>query len=86
MSQRTSVRVLDDVAVRLRDEFAALSRARVDLCVTDTGRCLANLGHDVAPVVVERLARERLHAVVNSSPPSGLITPIRPNGHDPEPS
>lgn len=81
MPQRTNVRAADDVAVRLHGEFAVLSRVSVDRCVTDTERCLANLGHDVTPVAVERLARERLRAVVNSAPPSGMATPIRPSGH-----
>ncbi len=82
MPQRTRGHALAEVAVRLHDEFAPLSSGCVERCVGDTGRCLENLGYDVTPTLVERLARERLAAVLNSAPPSGMVTPTRSSGHE----
>jgi hypothetical protein len=55
---------------RLRHEFAALSPDQVDRCVTDTRACVAHLGIDPTPALVERIAREHLTGMVKSEPPS----------------
>ncbi|MFC7330079.1 hypothetical protein [Marinactinospora rubrisoli] len=59
---------LEQLADRLHLEFAALPHPHVRRCVADTWRCAAHLGYDVTPGLVERVARERLHAAVNSRP------------------
>jgi hypothetical protein len=56
---------------RLRHEFAALPPDQVDRCVTDTRACVAHLGIDPTPALVERIAREHLTGMVKSEPPSG---------------
>ncbi|TQN32302.1 hypothetical protein FHX37_2253 [Haloactinospora alba] len=56
------------VTVRLHDEFNALSRLCIERCVHDAWRCAEHLGFRVTTGLVERLARERLHAVLNSEP------------------
>jgi hypothetical protein len=67
-------RAEDPVCVRLAAEFAAVPYRTVRRCVADAGARAAHLGVDVAsPEVVERLARERLLALVNSIPPSGAV-------------
>jgi len=43
----------------------------VDRCVTDTRACVAHLGIDPTPELVERIAREHLTGMVKSEPPSG---------------
>lgn len=65
-------RARDPVCGRLAAEFPAVPYPVVRRCVADAGARAAHLGVDTtAPEVVERLARERLLAVVNSAPPSG---------------
>ena len=67
-------RAEDPVCVRLAAEFAAVPYRTVRRCVADAGARAAHLGIDVtAPQVVERLARERLLALINSTPPSGAV-------------
>ncbi len=59
-------------AARLAAEFLAVPDGVVRRCLADAGARAEHLGVDVtAPGVVERLARERLLAMVNSTPPSG---------------
>ncbi|RCV56974.1 hypothetical protein [Marinitenerispora sediminis] len=69
---------LDSVTDRLRLEFTSVPHPRVRRCVADTWRCAAHLGYDVTPGLVERVARERLHAVEKSrpAPPSGRREPV----------
>ncbi|MEV5407380.1 hypothetical protein AB0K60_00875 [Thermopolyspora sp. NPDC052614] len=59
-------------AARLAAEFRSIPDGVVRRCLADVCACAEHLGVDVtAPGVVERLARERLLALVNSTPPSG---------------
>ena len=51
-------------------EFSGLSRAAVERCVAETWMCAEHLGLPVTGGLVEGIAREHLHAVVNSVPPS----------------
>ncbi len=61
------------VTSRLSGEFGALPRYRVERCVGDVCACARHLGFDVTPTLVEKVARERLLAMVKSEPPSGRI-------------
>ncbi|REE95491.1 hypothetical protein [Thermomonospora umbrina] len=56
---------------RLETEFAVLSAESVRRCVADVLACMAHLGVEPAPAVVERMAREHLVGMVKSEPPSG---------------
>lgn len=58
------------VAIRLAAEFSALSRATVERCVWETWMCAEHLGLPVTAGLVERIAREHLHGVLKSVPPS----------------
>ena len=60
----------ETVTTRLSAEFSALSRATVERCVWDTWMCAEHLGLPVTRRLVERIAREHLHGVVKSVPPS----------------
>jgi len=59
------------LARRLADEFATFDAATVARCVADVQACLAHLGVDATPEMVERMAREHLVGMVKSLPPSG---------------
>ncbi|MEO5874955.1 MAG: hypothetical protein ABIS86_09900 [Streptosporangiaceae bacterium] len=59
------------VAGRLLHEFAALAPDQIDRCVTDVRACVAHLGVEPTPALVERIAREHLTGMVKSEPPSG---------------
>lgn len=67
------------VSGRLTSEFAALSPDVVDRCVTEVRACVAHLGIDPTPAVVERIAREHLVGMLKSEPPSGKPEPRRPH-------
>ncbi|MDA2811963.1 hypothetical protein O4J56_15075 [Nocardiopsis sp. RSe5-2] len=73
---------LQQVARRLNDEFGSLSPRFVERCVCDAWNCAEHLGFQATPVLVERVARERLQAMVMSQPPSGRLAPPRLPDHD----
>ncbi|HXA60787.1 MAG TPA: hypothetical protein VNW94_16625 [Streptosporangiaceae bacterium] len=56
---------------RLADEFSGISPATVERCVHDVRACVAHLGIDATPGLVERIAREHLVGMIKSEPPSG---------------
>ncbi|GAB3660825.1 hypothetical protein GCM10027589_22720 [Actinocorallia lasiicapitis] len=58
---------------RLLREFSVLSPDVVDSCVTEVHDCVAHLGIDPTPALVERIAREHLTGMVKSEPPSGRV-------------
>jgi hypothetical protein len=60
----------ETVTTRLSAEFCALSRATVERCVWQTWMCAEHLGLPVTGGLVEGIAREHLHGVVKSVPPS----------------
>ena len=62
--------VAETVAVRLSAEFPGLSRATVERCAAETWMCADHLGLPVTGGLVEGIAREHLHGVVKSVPPS----------------
>ena len=62
---------------RLAAEFVPLSAETVRRCVADVLACMAHLGVEPTPSLVERMARERLTGMVKSEPPSGRATPWR---------
>ncbi|WP_046469102.1 hypothetical protein [Allosalinactinospora lopnorensis] len=82
MLQISPAHDLQQVTARLHDEFGALSPRRVERCITDTWKCAEHLGFDVTPGLVERVARERLQAMVKSEPPSREAVRPRPDEHD----
>lgn len=55
----------------LADEFPILSADAVARCVADARACLAHLGIEATPALIERVAREHLVGMVKSEPPSG---------------
>lgn len=57
---------LDDTVRRLAAQFPAIEPYVVRNCVRDTRNCAAHLGVDVAPEVLERLAREHLLTLESS--------------------
>jgi hypothetical protein len=63
-------RLHESITSRLGAEFLGVPGEVVDRCVADVWACAEHLGVDVTPALVERNARERLLARVNSSPPS----------------
>ncbi|MDA8370548.1 MAG: hypothetical protein M0026_11880 [Nocardiopsaceae bacterium] len=73
---------LQQIAVRLRDEFNALPHRCVERCVSDTWKCAEHLGLQVTPGLVEGIAREHLRAMIKSRPPSALA--VRPRAYDHE--
>lgn len=62
--------VAETVTARLSAEFSGLSRATVERCVWNTWMCAEHLGLPVTGGLVEGIAREHLHGVVKSVPPS----------------
>ncbi len=56
------------ICARLSIEFLGVPVGTIDRCVADAWMCAAHLGVDPTPPVVERIARERLLALVNSTP------------------
>lgn len=62
--------VAEAVTTHLADEFSALTRATVERCVRETWMCAEHLGLPVTEGLVEKIAREHLHGVMNSVPPS----------------
>ncbi|MCT9931116.1 hypothetical protein N5079_12905 [Planotetraspora sp. A-T 1434] len=58
------------VIARLAAEFLTLPLDAVDRCVADVWACAEHMGLDVTPEIVERVAREHLLGVVNSTPPT----------------
>jgi hypothetical protein len=59
------------VGDRLAGEFAALPAATVRRQVEDALVCVRQLGLEITPWLVERVAREHLTHLVRSEPPSG---------------
>jgi hypothetical protein len=55
--------------LRLAEEFVTVSADTIGRCVAEVCACTRHLGIDVTPEIVERMTRERLLAIVNSSPP-----------------
>ncbi|GAA5060295.1 hypothetical protein GCM10023259_047170 [Thermocatellispora tengchongensis] len=60
------------VAAHLAEEFLKVPVEDVAKCVADVWACAEHLGFRPTPEVVERVAREHLLALVNSSPPSRI--------------
>jgi hypothetical protein len=61
------------ICARLATEFLGVPVGTIDRYVSDVWMCAAHLGIDPTPPVVERVAREHLLALVNSTPgPPGL--------------
>jgi hypothetical protein len=52
-------------------EFVRLPRGAVERCVADVSACVAHLGMDATPALVERIVRAHLVGMVKSEPPSG---------------
>lgn len=63
-------RLREPVSARLSAEFFSVPVETVDRLVFDVWVCAEHLGVTVTPALVERIAREHLLGVVNSSPPS----------------
>jgi hypothetical protein len=61
---------VDLVTARLAAEFLTVPATTVNRCVTDVWACGEHLGLTVTPEIAERVARERLLGLVNSTPPS----------------
>jgi len=59
------------IAGRLVDEFPILPAATVRRQVDDAWVCARQLGLEVTPWLVERIAREHLTHLIRSTPPSG---------------
>lgn len=59
------------LARRLSEEFGLLSPDAVTQCVADVTACVAHLGADATPPLVERIARAHLVGMIKSEPPSG---------------
>lgn len=68
---RDATHARSQIGDRLAVDFGDLSRGTIDRWVLDAWRCVGQLGLDVTPWVVERVAREHLMAIVKSEPPSG---------------
>ncbi|GIH70136.1 hypothetical protein [Sphaerimonospora thailandensis] len=62
-------RLRDLVIARLAAEFVTVPAAVLSRLVADVWVCAEHLGLDVTPEIVERVARERLLGLVNSTPP-----------------
>jgi hypothetical protein len=67
---RAHAPIVEPIIASLGAEFLTVPDEVVDRCVADVWACAEHLGVDVTPALVERIARERLLAKVNSSPPS----------------
>ncbi|WP_055481401.1 hypothetical protein [Sphaerimonospora mesophila] len=61
--------LVDLVIARLSAEFATVPATVLSRLVADVRACAEHLGLDVTPELVERVARERLLGLVNSTPP-----------------
>jgi len=59
------------IAGRLTEEFPVLPTATVRRYVDDAWVCARQLGLEITPWLVERVAREHLTHLVRSAPPSG---------------
>ncbi|MCF6473627.1 hypothetical protein FAF44_35365 [Nonomuraea sp. MG754425] len=59
----------EPVSLRLAEEFLTIPVDTIDRCVSDVCACAQHLGISATPEIVERVARERLLAIVNSAPP-----------------
>ncbi|MBB4933102.1 hypothetical protein F4561_003922 [Lipingzhangella halophila] len=73
---------LEQVATRLHGEFGVLSHPHVERCVADAWKCAEHLGFEVTIDLVERVARERLQAMIKSEPPSAATLRPRLGEHD----
>lgn len=70
-----SSRLAEPASGQLAREFSVLAPEVVTRCLTETRACVAHLGLDPEPDLVERIAREHLTGMVKSEPPSGR--PVR---------
>jgi hypothetical protein len=61
----------DLLARRLEAEFGSVCADTVRRCIADVQACMAHLGIETTPALVERMAREHLIGVIKSEPPSG---------------
>jgi len=59
----------EPVSLRLAEEFLTVPVDTIDRCVADVCACTNHLGITATAEIVERIARERLLAIVNSAPP-----------------
>lgn len=66
--------VTEMVTTRLAAEFGGLPRTTVERCVSHTWMCAEHLGVPVTGALVEVIAREHLHGLVKSVPPSRNTT------------
>lgn len=64
------------IADRLKDEFPVLPAATVRRQVDDAWVCARQLGLEITPWLVERVAREHLTHLIRSTPPSGRDTRV----------
>lgn len=64
------------IAGRLMNEFPVLSSATVRRQVDDAWVCAHQLGLEITPWLVERVAREHLTHLIRSTPPSGRAGPV----------
>jgi hypothetical protein len=62
--------VREPVSAHLAAEFLTMPVDTIERCVADVWACAAHLGVDATPAIVERVAREHLLAMVNSTPGS----------------
>jgi hypothetical protein len=58
------------MARRLTAEFRPIPPAAVERCIADVEACVAHLGLDPTPPIVERMAREHLTGMLKARPPS----------------
>jgi hypothetical protein len=58
----------EPVSAHLAAEFLTVSVDTVERCVSDVWACAEHLGINATPAIVERVAREHLLAMVNSTP------------------
>jgi hypothetical protein len=56
---------------RLATMFVVFSHDTVERCVADVWACAEHLGFEATTPLIERMAYERLTAMVKSEPPSG---------------
>lgn len=63
--------MLRAIGDQLSGEFAVLPAATVRRQVEDAWVCVRQLGLEITPWLVERVAREHLTHLVRSEPPSG---------------
>lgn len=61
--------LMDLVIARLAAEFVTVPPATLSRRVADVWACAEHLGLNVTPEIIERVARERLLGLVNSTPP-----------------